>query len=186
MSYKRVPLPLGEGEREAPGEGRNLRKSETTRPSLPEGEGESSERRTMQDTIISRMAQKTLTQPEKVVKLTVNGQEQSVVAPADMPLCTFSAISSTCAVQGLAADLASAGRAPCTWTESRSVHALRRSALLPGTRSPHSMVSPARSFIPYSRHGSMSRCLNAAPARTGGSCIPLTSLTRFVNRRMSR
>ena len=41
---------------------------------------------TMQETIISRMAQKTLTQPERTLKLTVNGQEQSIVAPADMPL----------------------------------------------------------------------------------------------------
>ena len=40
----------------------------------------------MQDTIISRMAQKTLTQSERMLKLTVNGQEQAVVAPADMPL----------------------------------------------------------------------------------------------------
>src|SRR5438876_4162577 len=40
----------------------------------------------MQETIISRMAQKTLTQPERTLKLTVNGQEQSIVAPADMPL----------------------------------------------------------------------------------------------------
>src|SRR5437867_5296651 len=40
----------------------------------------------MQETIISRMAQKTLTEPERTLKLTVNGQEQNVVAPADMPL----------------------------------------------------------------------------------------------------
>ena len=40
----------------------------------------------MQETIISRMAQKTLTQPERTLKLTVNGQEQSVTAPVDMPL----------------------------------------------------------------------------------------------------
>jgi len=40
----------------------------------------------MQDTIISKMAQKTLTQSERTLKLTVNGQEQSVVAAADMPL----------------------------------------------------------------------------------------------------
>jgi len=32
------------------------------------------------------MAQKTLTQSERTIKLIVNGQEQSVVAPADMPL----------------------------------------------------------------------------------------------------
>jgi nicotinate dehydrogenase subunit A len=40
----------------------------------------------MQETIIARMAQKTLNQPERTLKLTVNGQEHSVVAPADMPL----------------------------------------------------------------------------------------------------
>jgi nicotinate dehydrogenase subunit A len=40
----------------------------------------------MKDTIIRRMAQKTLNQAEKALKLTVNGQEQSVVATADTPL----------------------------------------------------------------------------------------------------
>src|SRR6478752_6397808 len=40
----------------------------------------------MQETIISRIAQKTLSQPERTLKLTVNGQEQSVTAPADIPL----------------------------------------------------------------------------------------------------
>src|SRR5689334_8383876 len=40
----------------------------------------------MQDTIISRMAQKTLTQSERTLKLTGNAQEQSVVALADILL----------------------------------------------------------------------------------------------------
>jgi len=40
----------------------------------------------MQETIIGRMAQRTLTQPEKTLKLTVNGKEHSVVATADTPL----------------------------------------------------------------------------------------------------
>src|SRR5437762_11002674 len=40
----------------------------------------------MQETIIARMAQKTLTQPERTLKLIVNGQEHSVTAPSDMPL----------------------------------------------------------------------------------------------------
>ena len=40
----------------------------------------------MQENIIGRTAQKTLTQPEKTLKLTVNGQERSVVATADTPL----------------------------------------------------------------------------------------------------
>jgi nicotinate dehydrogenase subunit A len=40
----------------------------------------------MQETIIARMAQKTLSQPERPLKLIVNRQEQSVTAPADMPL----------------------------------------------------------------------------------------------------
>ena len=40
----------------------------------------------MQETIIGRTAQKTLTQPEKTLTLTVNGQEQKIVAAADTPL----------------------------------------------------------------------------------------------------
>ena len=40
----------------------------------------------MQETIIARTAQKTLTQPDRTLKLIVNGQELSVTAPADMPL----------------------------------------------------------------------------------------------------
>src|SRR5215471_2230860 len=40
----------------------------------------------MQATIIGRMAQRTLSQPEKKLKLTVNSQERSVVAAADTPL----------------------------------------------------------------------------------------------------
>ena len=40
----------------------------------------------MQATIIGRVAQRTLGQPEKKLKLTVNSQERSVVAAADTPL----------------------------------------------------------------------------------------------------
>jgi aerobic-type carbon monoxide dehydrogenase small subunit (CoxS/CutS family) len=40
----------------------------------------------MQETIIARTVQKTLNQPEKTLKLTVNSQEHSVVATADTPL----------------------------------------------------------------------------------------------------
>src|SRR5262245_6049599 len=40
----------------------------------------------MQATITGRMAQRTLSQPEKKLKLTVNSQERSVVAAADTPL----------------------------------------------------------------------------------------------------
>ncbi|MGN6715823.1 MAG: (2Fe-2S)-binding protein, partial [Candidatus Binatia bacterium] len=40
----------------------------------------------MQATIIGQMAQRTLSQPEKKLKLTVNSQERSVVAAADTPL----------------------------------------------------------------------------------------------------
>jgi nicotinate dehydrogenase subunit A len=40
----------------------------------------------MPDTIITRTARKTVSQPEKTLKLTVNGQEQSVMATADTPL----------------------------------------------------------------------------------------------------
>jgi nicotinate dehydrogenase subunit A len=40
----------------------------------------------MQDTIIGRTVQKTLNQPEKTLKLTVNGQARSVVATVDTPL----------------------------------------------------------------------------------------------------
>ena len=40
----------------------------------------------MQATIIGPMAQRTLSQPEKKLKLTVNSQERSVVAAADTPL----------------------------------------------------------------------------------------------------
>jgi aerobic-type carbon monoxide dehydrogenase small subunit (CoxS/CutS family) len=40
----------------------------------------------MQETIIGRMAQKTLTQAEKTLKLNVNGREQNVVTTADTPL----------------------------------------------------------------------------------------------------
>ena len=40
----------------------------------------------MQETIIGRTVQKTLNQPEKTLKLTVNGQEHSVVATVDTPL----------------------------------------------------------------------------------------------------
>jgi aerobic-type carbon monoxide dehydrogenase small subunit (CoxS/CutS family) len=40
----------------------------------------------MQETIIGRTVQKTLNQPEKSLKLTVNSQERSVVATADTPL----------------------------------------------------------------------------------------------------
>jgi hypothetical protein len=40
----------------------------------------------MQATIIGRMAQRTLSQPEKKLNLTVNSQERSVVAAADTPL----------------------------------------------------------------------------------------------------
>src|SRR5215468_7033412 len=40
----------------------------------------------MEGTIIERTVQKTLKQPEKTMALTVNGQEHSVVATADMPL----------------------------------------------------------------------------------------------------
>ena len=40
----------------------------------------------MQETIIGRTVQKTLNQPEKTLKLTVNGKEHSVVATVDTPL----------------------------------------------------------------------------------------------------
>ncbi len=40
----------------------------------------------MQQTIIGRTVEKTLTEPEKTLKLTVNSQERSVVAAADTPL----------------------------------------------------------------------------------------------------
>ena len=40
----------------------------------------------MQQTIIERIAQRTITQPEKSLKLTVNGKEQTVVASNDTPL----------------------------------------------------------------------------------------------------
>src|SRR6266446_3785489 len=40
----------------------------------------------MQQTIIARTAQKTLTESEKTMQLTVNGSEHSVVATADTPL----------------------------------------------------------------------------------------------------
>jgi len=40
----------------------------------------------MPDTIIARTVQKTLRQPEKSLKLTVNNQEQTVVAAPDTPL----------------------------------------------------------------------------------------------------
>jgi aerobic-type carbon monoxide dehydrogenase small subunit (CoxS/CutS family) len=40
----------------------------------------------MQETIIGRTVQKTLTEPEKTMKLTVNGKEQSVTATPDTPL----------------------------------------------------------------------------------------------------
>jgi len=40
----------------------------------------------MQETIIGRMVQRTLTQPEKTLRLTVNSKEQSVVAAPDTPL----------------------------------------------------------------------------------------------------
>ena len=40
----------------------------------------------MQSTTIGLMAQRTLSQPEKKLKLTVNSQERSVVAAADTPL----------------------------------------------------------------------------------------------------
>ena len=40
----------------------------------------------MQETIIGRTVQKTLHQPEKTMKLTVNSQERSVVATPDTPL----------------------------------------------------------------------------------------------------
>ena len=40
----------------------------------------------MQATIIGQMAQRTLSQPEKKLKLTVNSQERGVVAAADTPL----------------------------------------------------------------------------------------------------
>ena len=40
----------------------------------------------MQETIIGRTVQKTLNQPEKTLKLTVNSQEHSVVATVDTPL----------------------------------------------------------------------------------------------------
>jgi nicotinate dehydrogenase subunit A len=40
----------------------------------------------MAEEIVGRMVQKSLNQPEKTLKLTVNGQEQSVVATSDIPL----------------------------------------------------------------------------------------------------
>ena len=40
----------------------------------------------MQQTIIARTAQKTLSEAEKSLKLTVNGEEHTVVAAPDMPL----------------------------------------------------------------------------------------------------
>ena len=40
----------------------------------------------MQETIIGRTVQKTLNQPEKTLKFTVNGEERTVVATADTPL----------------------------------------------------------------------------------------------------
>jgi len=40
----------------------------------------------MQETVMGRMAQKTLSQSEQTLKLTVNGKEQSIVATADTPL----------------------------------------------------------------------------------------------------
>jgi nicotinate dehydrogenase subunit A len=40
----------------------------------------------MQETVIAWMVQQTLKQPEKTLKLNVNGQEHSVVATADTPL----------------------------------------------------------------------------------------------------
>src|SRR5262245_57397628 len=40
----------------------------------------------MQQNIIGRTVEKTLKQPERTLKLTVNGQERSVVATADTPL----------------------------------------------------------------------------------------------------
>src|SRR5690349_24473161 len=40
----------------------------------------------MQETVIGRTVQKTLQQPEKNLKLTVNSQERSVIAAPDTPL----------------------------------------------------------------------------------------------------
>src|SRR5712692_4833501 len=40
----------------------------------------------MRETIIGRTVEKTLNQPEKTLKLTVNSRERSVVATADTPL----------------------------------------------------------------------------------------------------
>src|SRR3989442_2790832 len=47
---------------------------------------EEGNRENMQQTIIARRAQKTLTESEKTMKLTVNGSEHSVVATPDTPL----------------------------------------------------------------------------------------------------
>ena len=127
----------------------------------------------MQDTIISKMAQKTLTQSERTLKLTVNGQEQSVVAPADMPLLYVLRDQLNLRGPRFGCGLGQCGA--CTvHLDGKPIRSCITAVGLRRAQGHHTRWSAGAKLNPVQQAWIMSRYRSAAPARTAGSCIRLT------------
>ena len=146
----------------------------------------------MKDNAIARAVGKTLSQPEKTLRLTVNSQEQEVVVAPDTPLLYV--LRGELQLNGprFGCGLAQCGactvhldgkpiRSCVTPVASAVGHKITTLEGLAATyNGPHAGASS--NFIPCSRPGSTNRPRNVEVARMAGSCTRPTCSPRFTNR----